>query len=96
MKKADILIVDDEATSQKLLSRMLQEKGFRVRTLPSGELALKSIETHPPDLLLLDVGLPGIDGFEVCIKVKRMEEGADFPIIFISAYDDSESIEKGV
>ncbi len=95
MKKANILIVDDEASSLKLLSRMLQNKGFHVRTLPNGELALKSIENHLPDILLLDVGLPGIDGFEVCRRVKQMKKGSNLPVIFISAYDDSEHIEKG-
>ncbi len=95
MKRANILIVDDEASSLKLLSRMLQSKGFHVRTLPNGELALKSIESHLPDILLLDIGLPGIDGFEVCRRVKQMKKGGNLPVIFISAYDDSEHIEKG-
>lgn len=76
MKRANILIVDDEASSLKLLSRMLQSKGFHVRTLPNGELALKSIESHLPNILLLDIGLPGIDGFEVCRRVKQMKKGA--------------------
>lgn len=95
MEQADILIVDDMPENLHLLARMLKEKNYKVRALPSGSLALRSIEVHPPDLILLDIKMPNMDGFEVCQKVKEMKGGHKIPIMFISASTETEEIVKG-
>lgn len=95
MEQADILIVDDMPENLHLLARMLKEKNYKVRALPSGSLALRSIESHPPDLILLDIRMPNMDGFEVCRRVKEMKNASKIPILFISANTDSDEIVKG-
>lgn len=95
MEQADILIVDDMPENLHLLARMLKEKNYKVRALPSGSLALRSIEAHPPDLILLDIRMPNMDGFEVCRRVKEMKGADKIPILFISANTESDEIVKG-
>jgi diguanylate cyclase (GGDEF)-like protein len=85
-----ILIVDDTPANLELLGRLLTQARYRVRKLPSGELAISSALASPPDLILLDIRMPGIDGFEVCRRLKNHELTRDIPIIFISALDASE------
>jgi DNA-binding response OmpR family regulator len=84
----DILIVDDTPADLKLLTRKLQEKGYKVRPEPSGHLALQAAQNIPPDLILLDINLPEIDGFEVCKELKADKTLCDIPVIFISSYDE--------
>ena len=86
--KGDILIVDDTPNNIHLLSKMLGENGYKVRKVISGERALKAVSILPPDLILLDVKMPGMDGYEVCQYLKKQEDTAGIPIIFISALDD--------
>ncbi|MCU0542658.1 MAG: hybrid sensor histidine kinase/response regulator [Oscillatoriaceae cyanobacterium Prado104] len=86
--KADILIVDDIPANIQLLSLMLVENGYKVRKVMSGERALKAIELQIPDLILLDIKMPGMDGYEVCRQIKASEATRDIPVIFISALDD--------
>ncbi|MCL1471916.1 PAS domain S-box protein [Argonema antarcticum] len=83
--KANILVVDDNAEDLKLLMSMLSSKGYRVRVAPNGKLALKSVKSSPPDLILLDIMMPGIDGYEVCQHLKENFQTRDIPIIFFSA-----------
>jgi two-component system sensor histidine kinase/response regulator len=85
---ADILIVDDIPANIQLLSQVLIENGYKVRKLISGERALKAVELQAPDLILLDIKMPGMDGYEVCRQLKASEATCDIPIIFISALDD--------
>ncbi|MEG4484182.1 hybrid sensor histidine kinase/response regulator [Microcoleus sp. D2_18a_B4] len=85
---ADILIVDDIPANIQLLSQLLIENGYKVRKLISGERALKAVELQAPDLILLDIKMPGMDGYEVCRQLKASEATCDIPIIFISALDD--------
>ena len=85
---ADILIVDDIPANIQLLSQVLSENGYKVRKLISGERALKAVELQAPDLILLDIKMPGMDGYEVCRQLKASEATCDIPIIFISALDD--------
>lgn len=85
---ADILIVDDIPANIQLLSVMLIEHGYKVRKLISGERALKAVELQAPDLILLDIKMPGMDGYEVCRQLKASEATCDIPVIFISALDD--------
>ena len=81
----NILVVDDESESLVLLTEILAAEGFEVRSANSGQLALASIAAWVPQLILLDVRMPGIDGFEVCRRIKSSEETRDVPLMFISA-----------
>jgi signal transduction histidine kinase len=80
----DILIVDDNPENLRLLSKILEEEDYRVRISKSGQQALKVIHKKPPDLMLLDIMMPDLDGFEVYEEVKKKVE-TPFPVIFISA-----------
>ena len=90
--QADILVVDDVPANLTLLAGMLKEKGHRVRPVPSGKLALKAVERQSPDLILLDITMPEMDGFEVCRILKQDVRFRDIPVIFISAL--SETLDK--
>ncbi|HPI88957.1 MAG TPA: response regulator [Spirochaetota bacterium] len=91
-KQANILIVDDTPANLTLLSGILKEKGYRVRPVPSGKLALGAVEIEPPDLILLDISMPELDGFEVCRRLKDDIRFRDIPVIFVSAL--TETLEK--
>lgn len=83
----DILIVDDTPANLRLLSKMLAKRGYRVRPVPDGSLALAAVRAEPPDLILLDIRMPGMDGYEVCQHLKADSSTQNIPIIFISALD---------
>lgn len=83
-----ILLVDDNPANLRLLSQILGERGYHVRAVTSGPRALASIEVHPPDLVLLDIRMPGMDGYEVCQQLKADPRTAHIPVLFISALDD--------
>jgi len=85
----NILIVDDVPANLSLLTGMLKEKGHRVRPVPNGKLALKAVEHEPPDLILLDINMPEMDGFEVCRRLKQDMRFRDIPIIFISVLTET-------
>ncbi|MEM7536501.1 MAG: response regulator [Chloroflexota bacterium] len=87
-KPADILVVDDTHANLRLLTTVLSEKGYTVRPAPSGALALAAAKTSPPDLILLDINMPEMDGYEVCQRLKMDEKTSNIPVIFISAMDD--------
>ena len=84
---ADILIVDDVPENLRLLHGMLVEASYDVRGVRSGEMALALVQTKPPDLILLDINMPKIDGYEVCRRLKADETSASIPIVFLSALD---------
>ena len=92
-KKADILIVENQIDSLKLLSKILEEKGYQVRQATDGEMALIAAKLQIPDLVLLGIKLAKIDGYQVCKKLKSQEETSDIPIIFVSEFD---AVEKKV
>src|SRR5690348_8556444 len=79
-----VLAVDDDLQSLALLTQVLEEQGYQVQAADSGKLALLSISADPPDLILLDVKMPGIDGFEVCRRLRATEAGKAVPVMFIS------------
>ena len=85
-----ILVVDDTPANLRLLSGMLSEQGYKVRPAPNGELALRSAQASPPDLILLDINMPGLSGYEVCQQLKKSATTHAVPVIFISALDDIE------
>ncbi|MGV3523575.1 MAG: hybrid sensor histidine kinase/response regulator [Candidatus Sericytochromatia bacterium] len=89
---ADILIVDDTPANLQVLSQVLKESGHKVRAVPSGMLALRAVENRPPDLILLDINMPEMDGYTVCQTLKAQPETAEIPVIFISAL--SETLDK--
>ncbi len=84
-----ILIVDDVPDSLRLLSRMLTHKGYEIRSALNGVFALKTAQAAPPDLILLDINMPQMDGYEVCQQLKADARTREIPIIFISALNDS-------
>ncbi len=88
----DILIVDDSTSDLKLLSSILNNSGFNIRAANSSELAFRSIGAKLPDLIILDIKMPGIDGFEVCKRIKSNYKTSNIPIIFISAAQDADLI----
>ena len=90
-----ILVVDDTPANLKVITESLAAENYKTITAISGERALKRLETYLPDLILLDIQMPGIDGFETCRQIKANAATADIPIIFITALSDTESITKG-
>lgn len=87
---SDILIADDAPANLRLLSGMLLEQGYRVRSALNGKLALMGAKAVPPDLILLDINMPGMNGYEVCAQLKADPRTCDIPVIFISALDQTE------
>jgi len=84
----EILIVEDTSASLKLLSDILTSEGYTVRPASDGELALRSMQAKLPSLVLLDIRMPGIDGYEVCRRLKADERTNDIPVIFLSSLAD--------
>jgi putative two-component system response regulator len=82
---ADILIVDDTLANIQVLSGMLKQQGFKVRPVLDGKTALKAAENQAPDLILLDITMPDMDGYEVCSQLKQNPKLSEIPVIFISA-----------
>jgi len=93
--KGTILIVDDIPENLYILNRILTDKGYTVRPARNGEIALKFIQTNLPDIILLDIKMPEIDGFEVCSRLKKDKRTSDIPVIFISALNDINEKIKG-
>jgi signal transduction histidine kinase len=91
----DILIVDDTQDSLEILNHILEERGYRVRLATTGRFALKSVAAKLPDLILLDVKMPEMDGFEVCRRLKSDEQSRNVPVIFISAYGETANKVEG-
>nr|WP_204151732.1 hybrid sensor histidine kinase/response regulator [Leptolyngbya sp. CCY15150] len=85
---ADILIVDDMPDNLRLLSVMLTDSGYKVRKAINGDRALRAIRAILPDLILLDINMPDMSGYDVCRQLKESDRTRDIPIIFISALDD--------
>lgn len=84
----NILVIDDTPANLKLLVNLLKEKGYKVRALPSGKLALESIQIAAPDLILLDIMMPDMNGYEVCDRLKSRDSTKEIPVIFISAINE--------
>ncbi|MBI5179687.1 MAG: sigma-54-dependent Fis family transcriptional regulator [Nitrospinae bacterium] len=95
MEKPLILIVDDEIDNRAVLESRLKRRDYRVATANGGSEALKLLSDIQPDLVLLDVMMPEMDGFETCKRMREMRKGVFMPIIFLTAKDDKESRIKG-
>ncbi|WP_456404073.1 response regulator [Thiolapillus sp.] len=87
---ADILIVDDNPDMIHLLSKVLTDQGHRVRAAKDSQLALTIAQSNPPELFLLDINMPGMDGYELCAELKELEALVDVPVIFVSGYEQQE------
>ena len=94
--KAALLIVDDTPTNLEILVDFFADAGFEVYVATSGEHALTQVNEVPPDLILLDVMMPGIDGFETCRRLKASAETKDIPVIFMTALSDTSDKVKGL
>ncbi len=86
--KGDLLVVDDNLDNLRLLVELLSESGFNVRPAPNGFRALEAVRKRPPDLILLDILMPKLDGYELCLQLKADERTRPIPVIFISAIDE--------
>jgi diguanylate cyclase (GGDEF)-like protein len=86
--RGDILIVDDTPENLKFLSKTLSEQRYKVRSVTEGDMALRVANAAPINLILLDVKMPGMDGYEVCFRLKKNDKTKNIPVIFISALDD--------
>jgi len=87
----DVLIVDDHPDNLRTLAGILGREGYRIRKATNGEIALLTAETEPPDLILMDVQMPGMDGYAVCQALKANPVTEEIPVIFLSAADDVEA-----
>jgi phosphoserine phosphatase RsbU/P len=90
-----ILIVDDTPANLHLLTQMLNKYGYKTRPLPDGAKALALVQKAPPDLILLDIMMPDLDGYEVCRQLKANERTRDIPVIFLSALNEVTNKVKG-
>jgi len=95
LTNAKVLIVDDVPANLNVLYNALESEGYKILAAPNGEVALKNAQRTTPELILLDIMMPGIDGFETCRRLKADESTADIPIIFITARSETESIVEG-
>jgi len=93
--QSTILIVDDAPENLDLLRQTLEPEGYEILVATSGEIALKIARNEKPDLILLDVLMPGIDGFDTCRQLKQEDATQDIPVIFITVKDDTESVLEG-
>jgi len=93
---AHILVVDDVAKNVKLLADVLAARGYRVSTAASGEEALASVATDPPDLVLLDVMMPGLSGYDVCRAIRADPAHAVLPVVLVTALDPAQERVKGL
>lgn len=88
-EKGNILLIDDQPNNLRLLSDLLEEQGYEVQQAINGEVALQAIAIAPPDVILLDINLPELDGYTICQKLKANPETEELPVIFISALDQA-------
>ena len=96
MAKASLLVVDDEEDIRDLIKYNLTKEGYEVTTVETGEQALKEARNRLPDLIILDLMLPGVDGLEVCKILKASHETAHLPILMVSAKGEEADVVTGL
>ena len=96
MAERTILVVDDDLRLHRLMQLILERAGYRVVTASTGEEGVEKVQAEPPDLVLMDVMMPGIDGFEATTKIRRLPVGRHLPIIFLSARDEADAKIRGL
>lgn len=95
MKKNRILVVEDEESLLKLESILLSSKGYNVTGVMDGKAALEEVMAHRPDLVILDIMLPEIDGFEVCRRIKENPATSAIPVVMLTAKKNSQDVARG-
>jgi len=90
-REGTVLVVDDDKHAVEILYRLLQKEGFDVLRAHGGREALDLAGAHPVDVILLDVMMPEMDGFQVCAELRRQEQTRDIPVILVTAKDDMET-----
>jgi PleD family two-component response regulator len=88
VEKGNILLIDDQPENLKLLSDLLEEQGYEVQQAINGLIALQAVVIAPPDVILLDINMPKLDGYTVCQRLKANPQTEEIPVIFISAFDE--------
>ncbi len=94
--KTKVIIVDDDRETREMLALALDIEGFEVSQVANGLRLISTLHVDKPDLILLDVNMSWIDGFELCKAVRKNEEFANIPVVFISARSDSVDIKRGL
>lgn len=95
LKDISILVVDDNEMNVDLLVNILERYHFKIYTATRGQEALEIVEKHLPEIVLLDINMPGMSGYEVCRQMKANEASKDIPVMFISALDDMDNVLEG-
>ena len=95
-KQYRILVVDDEVAIRILLTDLLEEKGYQVLTAADGEAGIDTAITHHPDLILLDVCMPNMEGMAVCAKLRQNPVTRQIPVIFLTAFNTNERLEQAI
>ena len=86
-----ILVADDEAATRTMLEVILSADGHDIVAVPDGKIALEYLQTHTPDIMLLDSQMPFIDGFEICARIKRIKRLRQTPVLLLTALDDDQT-----
>lgn len=94
--KAKILVVDDNAQNRALAQATLEDEGYETILAASGEEGIRAVETEKPDCVLLDVRMPGTDGFAVCARIRALPERADTPVVFLTALRDVDTFDRAL
>ena len=94
--KAKILVVDDNAQNRALARETLEDEGYAVILAENGEDGLRAVESEHPDCVLLDVRMPGTDGFAVCARIRALPEGSDTPVVFLTALRDVDTFDQAL
>src|ERR1041385_8826823 len=87
--KGNIILVDDQPDNLRLLEDMLRRQGYHVRSFPRGRLGIAAAGQNPADLILMDINMPEMDGYEVCSRLKEDDRLREIPVIFLSALNET-------
>lgn len=93
-ERSRVLVVDDDSTMRLLMTETLAEDGYTIAEVDNGPAAIDTISSFEPDMVLLDVKMPGMSGFEVCSEIRRLTGDTDISVVMVTGLDDPESIEK--
>ncbi len=93
---ATVLVVDDNDANRSLARHTLEDEGYRVVLASGGEEAIAAVERAPPDCIVLDVRMPGVDGFAVCERIRSLPQGAETPVVFLTASRDLETFDRAL
>ncbi len=91
-----IIVTDDDGMNLRMAEMLLTKGGYEVVKAASGEECIEAVKTQNADLLLLDVLMPGMDGFETFEEVRKLPEGASLPVVFLTASDEQEVLDKAI